>query len=59
MTAEHRAAVLELAPDVADRTHLLAETGIPEPAALSLEDHRRIAVVIQQAVRARLAEQFS
>lgn len=59
VTAEHRAAVLELAPDVADRTHLLAETDIPAPAATSLDDHRHIAVVIQQAVWMRLTEQFS
>jgi protein-tyrosine-phosphatase len=58
-TDEHRAAVLALAPDVADRTHCLAETDIPEPSATSLDDHRRTATVLQQAVRARLAEQFS
>jgi protein-tyrosine-phosphatase len=58
MTAEHRAAVLALAPDVADRTHCLAEGDIPEPSGTSLDDHRRTAVVIQQAVRQRLAEQF-
>ncbi len=58
MTAEHRVAVLALAPDVADRTHLLAETDIPEPSATSLDDHRRTAAVIQQAVRRRLAQQF-
>jgi protein-tyrosine-phosphatase len=59
MTAEHRAAVLALAPDVAGRTHWLAATDIPEPPATSLDDHRRTAVVIQQVVRARLADQFS
>jgi protein-tyrosine-phosphatase len=59
MTAEHRAAVLALAPDVADRTHCLADGDIPEPSATSLDDHRRTASVLQQAVRVRLAEQFS
>lgn len=59
MTAEHRAAVLALAPDVADRVHCLAEIDIPEPARTSPDDHRRTAMVLQQAVRKRLAEQFS
>lgn len=58
MTAEHRAAVLALAPDVADRTHCLAERDIAEPSAVSLDDHRRTAMLIQQAVEQRLAEQF-
>lgn len=58
MTVEHRAAVLALAPDVADRTHCLAEGDIPEPSATSLDDHRRTAALIQQSVRMRLAEQF-
>lgn len=58
MTAEHRAAVLALAPEVADRTHCPTETDIPEPSATSLDDHRRTAELIQQAVRQRLAEQF-
>jgi hypothetical protein len=59
MTAEHRAAVLALAPDMAGRTHCLAETEILEPSATSLDDHRRTAMIIQQAIRARLVEQFS
>lgn len=58
MTVEHRAAVLALAPDVADRTHCLADSDIPEPSATSLDDHRHTVVLIQQAVRVRLAEQF-
>lgn len=58
MTAEHRAAVLALAPDVSDRTHLLSEADIPEPARMSLDDHRRTARVIHDAVRMRLMEQF-
>ena len=58
MTVEHRAAVLALAPDVADRTHCLADSDIPEPSATSLDDHRRTAALIQQAMRMRLAEQF-
>lgn len=58
LTVEHRAAVLALAPDVADRTHCLAGSDIPEPSATSLDDHRHTAVLIQQAVRQRLAEQF-
>jgi hypothetical protein len=49
---------IALAPDVADRTHRLAEGDLPEPSATSLDDHRRTAVVVQQAVRRRLAEQF-
>lgn len=59
MTAEHRAAVLALAPDVGERIHCLAEGDIPALSATSLDDHRRSATVIQRAVRARLAEQFS
>jgi hypothetical protein len=47
-----------LAPDVADRTHCLAGSDIPEPSATSLDDHRHTAVLIQQAVQQRLAEQF-
>lgn len=57
MTAEHRAAVLALAPDVAERTHCLDAAGdIPEPAVTSLDEHRHTAGLIRQAVRRRLAE---
>lgn len=59
MTVEHCAAVLALAPDVADRTHCLAGGDLPELSATSLDDHRRTPVLIQQAVRSRLVEQFS
>lgn len=58
MTAEHLAAVLALAPDVADRAHRLAEDGIAEPRATSLDEHRRTAVVIPRAVRLPPAAQF-
>jgi protein-tyrosine-phosphatase len=58
MTAEHRAAVRALAPDVADRMHLLAEADIPGPATTSPDDHRRSAGVIQDALRMRPMEQF-
>jgi hypothetical protein len=58
MTVDHRAAVLALAPDVADRTHCLADSVIPEPAAASLDGHRFIAALIQQTVEKRLAERF-
>jgi len=57
MTAEHRAAVLALAPEVAERTHCLDATGdIPEPRATSLDEHRDAARIIGQAVRRRFAE---
>lgn len=36
----------------------LEGTAIPEPSATSRDDHRRTAMVIQQAVRKRLEEQF-
>jgi hypothetical protein len=39
-------------------THCLADSDIPEPAAASLDDHRHIAALIQQAVQKRLAERF-
>ena len=58
MAVDHRAAVLALAPDVADRTHGLADSDIPEPAAASLDDHRHIAALIQQTVQKQLAERF-
>jgi hypothetical protein len=58
MTVDPRATVLALAPDGADRTHCLADSDIPEPAAASSDDHRHIAALIQQAVQKRLAERF-
>jgi hypothetical protein len=51
VTVDHRATVLALAPEVTDRTHGLA-------AAASLDDHRQIAALIQQAMQNRLAERF-
>ncbi|HET9623349.1 MAG TPA: hypothetical protein VFP84_18375 [Kofleriaceae bacterium] len=57
MTPEHCAAVIALAPEVAERTHCLdAAGGIPEPASTSLAEHRHVAGIIQQAVRRRLSE---
>jgi protein-tyrosine-phosphatase len=58
MTAEHRSAVLALVPDVANRTHCLADSDIPEPSAGSLVDPRGTALLIQQPVQQRLAEQL-
>jgi protein-tyrosine-phosphatase len=58
MAAEHRAAVLALAPDVAGRTHCVADTDLPEPFTMSLDDPRRAAAVIQHDVPRRMADQF-
>lgn len=58
MTAEQRAAVLALAPEVAARTRCLADCDIPEPAGASLADYRRCAELIDQAVRRRFEDQF-
>lgn len=58
MTAEQCAAVIKLAPEVAERTHCLdPASDIPEPSATSLEEYRHTAMLIQQAIRRRLAEQ--
>lgn len=57
MTAEHCAAVIALAPEVADRTQCLDASGnIPEPSATSLDEHRHAVAIIRRAVRRRLAE---
>jgi protein-tyrosine-phosphatase len=57
MTAEQCAAVIALAPEVADRTQCLDAAGsIPEPSATSLDEHRRAVAIIRRAVRRRLAE---
>lgn len=46
-----------LAPEVAERTHCLDATGdISGPSVTSLDEHRRMAGIIRQAVRRRLAE---
>jgi protein-tyrosine-phosphatase len=58
MTADQCAAVIALAPEVAERTHCLAAEDIPEPSG-SLQEYRDALVAIQRAVQQRLAEQLS
>jgi protein-tyrosine-phosphatase len=59
MTAAQRAAVIALAPDVAERTHCLTPEDIPEPSGSSPQEYRHMAALIQRAVQQRFAEHFS
>ena len=45
-------------PDAADRTRCPGDRDPPGPAAASLDDHRHIAALIQQAAQKRPAERF-
>jgi hypothetical protein len=53
----HRVAKTGLG-EVDCRTHCLADSDIPEPAAAPLDDHSHTAALIQQSVQNRLAEKF-
>jgi L-threonylcarbamoyladenylate synthase len=57
MSPEHRAAVLETAPDAADRVFPLDAAGpVADPIGGGAEDYRRCAEQIEAAVRARVEE---
>lgn len=59
MTAAHRDAVLELAPDAAEKTHRLdADRDVTDPVGADESVYRRTADMIERALQRRLQEEW-
>jgi protein-tyrosine phosphatase len=59
MTAAHRDAVVEIAPDAADKTHRLdPERDVTDPVGAADAVYLETAEMIEQALRRRLQEQW-
>ena len=60
MTESHRQAIVDLAPQAAARTTLLAQHGnIDDPIGMGMDQYRICAQVTDQSIRRRLAEMFT